>query len=84
MGLEFMLSNDITRNDREIYGAFDYIGDIGGVYTIFHVIFGFIAFAFSNKRMEALLTNRLYHVSEASAELVNSWRTFTHRWVMAE
>ena len=35
MGLEFMLSPDIKRNDREIYGAFDYVGDIGGVLSIF-------------------------------------------------
>jgi hypothetical protein len=63
MGLEFMLSPDIVKNDREIYGAFDYIGDVGGVLAIFQVLFGYIAFAFSKKRMEALLTNRLFHVS---------------------
>jgi hypothetical protein len=51
MGLEIMLSADVVTSGREIYGAIEYLGDLGGVLEILSRIFGAIVMTFSAKRM---------------------------------
>ena len=65
-----MLSADIVTQGREVYGAIDYLGDLGGVKEILMSIFGFFGSYFSARRMDALMTNRLYHVAAESQDII--------------
>jgi hypothetical protein len=65
-GIEIMLSPDIGRNDRETYDLLSYLGDLGGLVEILKILLGAFAFPFSGLRLQALLTNRLYHISQDS------------------
>ena len=64
ISIDIQLSLDKTSSDRETMSVLDLFGDVGGVIEIFKMFFGFLAFQFSTLRLEALITNRLYHVSE--------------------
>jgi len=71
MGFEIMLSPDIGRNDRETYDLLSYLGDLGGLVEILKLIIGVFVLPFSEMRMSALMTNRLYHISQDNIEVVN-------------
>ena len=70
-GFEILLSPDIGRNDRETYDSLSYLGDLGGLVEILKLLLGVFAAPFSSMRMQALLTNRLYHVSQDNIEIVD-------------
>jgi len=59
----FSLNPDFKTIERETYGFFTYVGDIGGIHASLILIFGSFAYPFSAIRMNALLTNRLHHIS---------------------
>jgi hypothetical protein len=64
-----MLSSASTSIDRETLDVIDFLSDMGGLIESFKFIFGFLAFPFSAARMNALLANRLYHVSTTADKL---------------
>ena len=59
--LEFILNPDLTHTDRECKDFLDLCSDIGGVLEMIKVFFGALTIKFSTIRMQALLTNRLFH-----------------------
>ena len=65
-----MLSPDIGRNDRETYDLLSYLGDLGGLVEILRLLLGVFAIPFSSMRMQALITNRIYHVSQDNIDVV--------------
>ena len=72
MSVEFLLSPDILYNDRSTYGVLDYLGDLGGVFSTFYSLFVYLITTFSGMRMSALMTNRLYHVSQDSVSTIEA------------
>ena len=77
MGFEIMLSPDIGRNDRETYDLLSYLGDLGGLIEILRMLLRLFAVPFSTLRMQALLTNRLYHVSQDTRDIVEKIKEAT-------
>ena len=73
---DFHLSMDGQQISRQTYGILDLFGDVGGLFELFKIFFGFIALPFSQIRMAAFLTNRLFHQSLKSGgaltEITNS------------
>jgi hypothetical protein len=63
IGVEFMVSSDINNIARETLDIFTFLGDIGGLLDLLILIFGYFLMPFAEKRMEALLTNRLFHLT---------------------
>jgi hypothetical protein len=57
------MSYDMMTINRETYDFLKWMGDIGGMITIFNVALAFFATRFGALRMKALLTNRLYHLT---------------------
>ena len=58
------MNPDVTTTERTTYDVLDMISDIGGLLEICKVVFGVIAVKFSQVRLKALLTNRLFELSE--------------------
>ena len=69
IGVEFMVSSDINNIARETLDIFTFLGDIGGLLDLLILIFGYFLMPFAEKRMEALLTNRLFHLTGDKTEL---------------
>jgi hypothetical protein len=53
-----------TYISRDTYSLLDYFGDLGGCHQFFMLILGLLAYQFSIFRMNALISNRLFHLSE--------------------
>ena len=62
--VHMLLDADIRTTERETYSFFAYVGDIGGLTEFLLMFFGYLAKPFSQMRIKALLTNRLYHVTQ--------------------
>lgn len=48
---------------------FDLLGQIGGLYVLLHLVFKKMSIHFASKRMEAILINRLYHMTPSDKTL---------------
>ena len=77
MSFEMHLSSDVRTTDRECYGLLDYIGDLGGLVEILKLFFGWFASRCSSLRMEGIITNRLFHISEDTKSLVDDIKKAT-------
>jgi hypothetical protein len=64
-----MISSDINNIARGTLDIFTFLGDIGGLLDLLILIFGYFLVPFAEKRMEALLTNRLFHLTGNRTEL---------------
>ena len=62
MSFDLHLSLDSQKIQRNSYSIFDLFSDVGGLLVIIKLFFGCIAMPFSRMRVEALITNRLYHM----------------------
>jgi hypothetical protein len=69
IGVEFMISSDINGIARGTLDIFTFLGDIGGLLDLLILLMGFILTPFAEKRMEALLTNRLFHLTGNKTDL---------------
>jgi hypothetical protein len=78
MKLDFHLSQDGTKIDRKTDSILDFFGDIGGLYELFRIIFGFIALPFSKIRLSAFLTSQLYHLSEKTDGIYSKIKDSTY------
>jgi hypothetical protein len=47
MDINFKLSLDILQTDRETYGLFDFLGDVGGLRDLLFVFVGFFCNPFA-------------------------------------
>ncbi len=56
---------DIETTERATYGILDFLGDIGGLIEVLLMICGSLMFYLSGFKLDALMINRLYHVSSA-------------------
>ena len=63
------LNPEYVNTERESYDFFNLIGDIGGILEMLTVIWGCFVYPFTDMRIMALVTNRLYHVSSKTSEL---------------
>ena len=57
---------DRQTTDRKTYSFLDYLGDLGGLTEILKLSVGWIMAKLSSLRINAILTNRLYHISSDS------------------
>jgi len=57
------LSPDTIITERSTVDLFDYLGMLGGLYEMLKFILGTFSVVFASKRLQALLANRLYHVT---------------------
>jgi hypothetical protein len=64
MSIDLHLSLDSTAIARDTYSVFDLFGDVGGLMEIIRLFFALLAVPFSKLRLDALVTNRLYHVGD--------------------
>jgi len=71
MSIEFEVNSDTRITDRVTYSAIDLFGDLGGVVELCKMLVGFFAVRFSQMRLYALITNRLYHLSYDSRSLID-------------
>jgi hypothetical protein len=71
LGLEFSLNKDTETTERATYGVLDFLGDIGGLAELLQIAVGWFLFRLSNMRLNALMINRLYHVSSTDSEMKN-------------
>jgi len=53
----------VTNTDRSTYGILDYLGDIGGLADLLYMLLGLFIIPFSTKRLNGLITNRLFYIS---------------------
>jgi hypothetical protein len=60
-----------------VFSVFDLLGDLGGLVDALRLIFGVLAVPFSTFRMDAIITNRLYHISAGSSELADNIEKFS-------
>ena len=68
--MEFQVNSDLKSSDRVTYSAVDLFGDLGGVIELCQLTVGLFALKFSQMRLYALITNRLYHLSFDSRQLI--------------
>ena len=64
ISIHFLLNPDILHTERETYSFLAYVSDIGGLKEFLMSFLGVFAYPFARQRMNALLTNRLHHVSD--------------------
>jgi len=65
------LSLDSKQTSRHTYSLLELFGDVGGILEFCSVFFGLFAVRFSKQRLDAILTNRLYHVNDQNKKLVD-------------
>jgi hypothetical protein len=50
--------------DRSTYGFLDFLGDLGGLAEILKILVRWMCLALSSMRLNAIMINRLYHISD--------------------
>jgi len=48
----------------------DFLGEVGGLIDLLRLLFGIMLSQFSDRRILAILTNRLYHISSESKQII--------------
>jgi hypothetical protein len=71
IGVEVLLNMDILSTERQTYGILDYLGDIGGLSELLQLTVGWFLFRLSAMRLNALMINRLYHISTGDKDMNN-------------
>ena len=69
LGFELSLNVDIETTERSTYGVLDFLGDIGGLAELLQLAVSWFLYKLSGMRLNALMINRLYHVSSTDLEL---------------
>ena len=69
--VHFHLNDNIVFTERATYDLLDYISDLGGMYEALATLFGLLTFKMANIRLKALMTNRLFHLKEETAGLMD-------------
>jgi hypothetical protein len=69
--MNFQLSSDINYIERNTMDILTFLGDIGGLYGLGISVFGTLFVPFAQKRMDAILTNRLFHLSTKQQDLID-------------
>ena len=64
MSFDFMLNLDVVYYERKSYDFLDLFGDLGGLMSILTMSVSGVAFHFAKIRINALVTNRMNHVTE--------------------
>jgi hypothetical protein len=62
MAVHFELNLDVYHVDRTSYDLLNMMGDVGGLIEILKVTFQMIAAPFAIIRLQAMVTNRLFHL----------------------
>ena len=70
ISVDIELSLDSKQTNRDTYSILELFGDVGGIMELCSVFFGLFAVRFSKQRLDALLTNRLYHVNDENQDLI--------------
>jgi len=78
MKLDFHLSENGTKIDRKTPSILDIFGDVGGLFELFRIVFGFVALPFSQIRLSAFLTGQLYHLSEKTDGIYDKIKNTTY------
>jgi hypothetical protein len=60
---------DVTTTERQTYGSLDFLGDIGGLAEVLYLTAAWFLFKLSRVRLDALMINRLYHLSSTNSEM---------------
>jgi hypothetical protein len=60
---------DIETTERATYGILDFLGDIGGLAELLQLAVSWALYRLSGMRLNALMINRLYHVSSTDSEM---------------
>jgi hypothetical protein len=60
---------DIERTERSTYGVLDFLGDIGGLAELLQIAVSWFLYKLSGMRLNALMINRLYHVSSTDSDM---------------
>jgi hypothetical protein len=55
--------------ERQSYGLLDYLSDLGGLSELLQTAVGFFLFKLSSMRLNALVVNRLYHLSTMDKDM---------------
>ena len=79
MSIDFQLSMDIEHTDRTSYDFLNMMGDVGGVISILTITFGFLASPFAILKINAILTNRLFHLSSQNMETLFGEKRLTDK-----
>ena len=58
------MSPNAELTQRETYSFLEYLGDIGGLVDLLRYFFIFLVYVFNHNRVNAILTNRLYHLNK--------------------
>jgi hypothetical protein len=69
MGWDLMINRNGKNIDRQTYGFLMFLSDLGGLIDALKIILGFFVVPFSQLRLKALLTNRLYHVTNLAEDI---------------
>ena len=62
--IHIQLNEDVKHVTRNTYDATNFARDLGGVFFVGLRVFGAAAYVFSNLRLQTLITNRLFYVSQ--------------------
>jgi hypothetical protein len=62
---------DVTTTERQTYSSLDFLGDIGGLAEVLYISAAWFMYRLSRIRIDALMINRLYHVSSTNSEMKN-------------
>lgn len=63
MSVHFELNMDISHTSRTTYDVINMMVDVGGVIKVLIIVFGLIASPFALLRIDAIVANRLFHLS---------------------
>ena len=69
LGMEYKLSMNVANTERETLSLFDYLGDLGGLAEILLITAGLFVHRFSRVRLNALMINRLFHISNSDEHI---------------
>jgi len=68
--VHFSLNLDVRTTERKTYDLLDMIENTGGMMEFIYLLFTCASFSFSALRLKALITNRIYWVTESTKELI--------------
>ena len=75
--MHFSLNLDVQTTERRSYDLLDMVAETGGMIEFFVIFFSLMAHKFSNLRLKALLTNRIYWVDQSTKETILKNTKFT-------
>ena len=70
MSVHFELNMDIYHTDRTSYDFINMMVDVNGVLKVLMIVFGMIASPFALLHIDAIVTNRLFHLSVENVQSI--------------